>query len=82
MELRVTVRKHTTIIGDEPVAIPVGGGRHADDRLVQMYGASGTVELRVAEAEDPTVTGDEPVAIPVGCGRHADDRLVQMHGTR
>ena len=66
--------------GDEPVALAVGGGGHADDGLVEVHGAGRAVEGGVAEGEDAAVTGDEPVALAVGRGGHADDGLVQVDG--
>ncbi len=64
--------------GHQPVALPVGGGRHAHDGLVEVDVAGGAEEAGVTEAEDPPVGGHHPVALAVGSGRHAHDGLVEM----
>ena len=56
-----------------PVALAVGGGRHADDGLIEAPAARPAVEVGVTEGEGQAVGGHLPVAAAVGGGRHADD---------
>ena len=64
--------------GDQPVALAVRCGGHADDGLVEVQGTGGTVEPGVAEVEDAPVGGDQPVALAVRGRSHADDGLVEV----
>ena len=64
--------------GHQPVALAVGGGGHAHDRLVEGQGAGGAVEGGVAEGEDAAVAGHQPVALAVGGRRHAHHGLLRV----
>ena len=73
----VAVGEDAAVRSHQPVAAPVGGGRHTDDGLVECGGPLGAEEPGVALGEDPTVGGHQPVAHPVWGGRHTDDGLVE-----
>jgi hypothetical protein len=78
VELRVTKAEDSSVSSDEPVTMPVGCGRYADDRLVQAHGTGGTVELRVTIGEHTAVAADSPVPSSIGCRRQPHDRLGEM----
>src|SRR5271166_3151965 len=65
VELCVLVAEDAPVRGHEPVAAPVGGGRHANDRLVEGD-VPHRAEERGVEAERAPVGGDQPVALPPG----------------
>ena len=77
--MRVAVVEDAAVGGHQPVALAVGGGRHAHDGLVERQVAGRPVEGGVAVVEDPAVGGHQPVALAVRGGRHAHDGLVQRH---
>ena len=66
MEDSVAEAKDAPVGRYEPVSLPVVGGCHADDRLVQVDAAGRAIEVGVTEAEDAPVLRDEPVAPPSG----------------
>ena len=80
VELGIAEAEHAPVRRDQPVPSAIGGGGHADDRLVQPDGLGRSVERGIAEAEHAPVRRDQPVPSAIGGGGHADDRLVQPDG--
>ena len=62
-----TEAEDAAVFRDEPVALSVGCGGHADDGLVEVDVAGRAVE-RCVEREHAAVSGDEPVATGRGIG--------------
>ena len=76
----VSEGEDAAVRGHQPVALPVRGGGHAHDGLVEVMATHRPVEPGIAEGEDAAVRRHQPVAAAVGGGRHADHRPVQRHG--
>ena len=73
----VTEGEDAAVGGDEPVALAVGRGRHADDRLVEGDGTGRAVEGGVTKGEDAAIGSDKPVALPVLRRGDGDDGVVE-----
>ena len=77
VEAGVAVGEDAAVGGDEPVALAVGRGRHADDGLVQVRAAHGAVERGVAVGEHSPIERAQPVALGVRRGGHGHDGTLQ-----
>ena len=53
VEAGVAVVEDPAVGGHQPVALAVGGGRHADDRLVQLEGTRRAVEAGIPLGNTP-----------------------------
>ena len=62
--------------------LAVGGGSHADDRLVELHRPVDPWNCSVAEAEDSAVCRHEPIAATVWGRGHTDHRLIELHRSR
>ncbi len=78
LEHGVAEGEDATVARRHPVALAVGGRRHADHGLVEMDAARRPVVAGVAEVEDAAVGGHLPVALAVWGGGHAHDGRVQV----
>ena len=78
VELRVAEGEDATVGSHHPVALSIGGGRHADDGLVQMDGPGRAVEIGVAVGEHTAVGRHHPVPAARRRRRHAHDGLVEV----
>jgi hypothetical protein len=63
------VGEDAAVKGDEPVAVAVGRGRRADDRLGEGDVAGGAVGAGVAVGENAAAGGDEPSFVPTAGAR-------------
>ena len=68
MEAGVAVVEDSPVARHQPVALAVGGRRHADHGLVEHQGTRRAVEEVVGVGEDAAVTRIEPVALDTGEG--------------
>ena len=78
LERRIAKRKNPAVFGHEPVTIAGGGAAHADNRLIEMDAAFGTVKTGGSIGKDAAVRTDQPISVALRTSGHADDGRVQM----
>jgi len=59
----VAETEHTALRGDDPVAVPVGGGRHAYGGCPEVFSGHRPVRVRITCTEHGAVFQDEPVTL-------------------
>ena len=79
VEVGVPEGEGPAVGGHFPIALPVRGGDHPDDRCIEGLATHRPVEVGIPECEHAAIPGDQPVTPAIGSRSHADDRAVQWH---